>query len=179
MKQPAEIDRPALIERIKSTALLRGTFTLRSGRTSSYYVDKYRFETAPDVLGPIGRMLAAHAVDVDRLAGAELGGVPLVTAASLASGVPSLLVRNQRKDYGTNKQIEGAYAASDRVLLVEDVLTTGGQVLEAADTLRRAGLEVVKIVAVLDRQEGARANVEAVGYAMESLFTLADLGVEA
>lgn len=172
------MDRDALIERIKATALLRGQFTLRSGRTSSYYIDKYRFETVPDVLSALGAMLAARATpETARLAGAELGGIPLVTAASLAGGVPALFVRNRKKDYGTSKQIEGAYAAGDRVLLVEDVLTTGGQVLEAAKTLADAGLRVEKIVAVLDRQEGARENIERAGYAMESLFTLADLRI--
>ena len=171
--------RPQVIDRIKQTALLRGEFTLRSGRKSTYYIDKYRFETQPDVLAALGEMFAAHATEgVDRLAGAELGGIPLVTAAALASGKPTILVRNSKKEYGTNRQLEGVFNPGERVLLVEDVLTTGGQVLEAAAALIDAGLTVVKIVAVLDRLEGARANIEAAGHAMESLFTLDDLGVE-
>ena len=170
--------RQQVIDRIVQTALLRGEFTLRSGRRSSYYIDKYRFETQPDVLAALGDMFNEHVTpDVDRLAGAELGGIPLVTAAALASGKPTILVRNSKKEYGTNRQLEGIFEPGERVLLVEDVLTTGGQVIEAAKLLADAGLTVVKAVAVLDRQEGARANIEAAGHEMASLFTLDDLGV--
>ena len=175
---PNALSRAQVIDRIKQTALLRGDFTLRSGRKSTYYIDKYRFETQPDVLAALGEMFAAFVTpDIDRLAGAELGGIPLVTAAALASGRPSILVRNSKKEYGTNRQLEGVYEKGETVLLVEDVLTTGGQVIEAAQTLADAGLTVAKIVAVLDRQEDARANIEAAGYEMASLFTLDDLGV--
>ena len=168
-----------LIERIRDAALLQGQFTLRSGRTSRYYLDKYRFETQPDILRALGERLAQH-VDgqVDRLAGAELGGIPLVTAVSLATGKPTVLVRNQKKDYGTAKQIEGVLEQGERVLMVEDIATTGGQALEAAHLLSELGAKVVKIVAVIDRQEGARENVEGAGFTFESLFTKADLGIE-
>jgi orotate phosphoribosyltransferase len=167
-----------LIERIKDAALLRGTFTLRSGRTSSYYLDKYLFETQPDILAALGTKFAAHVgKDVNRLAGAELGGIPLVTAAAMATGLPSVLIRNQKKDYGTAKQLEGTLKAGDKVVIVEDIATTGGQVLEAAKVLRDAGAIVVKIVAVIDRQEGARENIEGAGFAFASLFTKTDLGI--
>jgi orotate phosphoribosyltransferase len=167
-----------LIERIKDAALLRGTFTLRSGRTSSYYLDKYLFETQPDILAALGTKFAAHvSKDVNRLAGAELGGIPLVTAAALATGLPTVLIRNQKKDYGTAKQLEGTLKAGDRIVIVEDIATTGGQVLEAAKVLRDAGAIVVKIVAVIDRQEGARENIEGAGFAFASLFTKTDLGI--
>lgn len=168
-----------LIQRIRQTALLTGTFTLRSGRTSSYYLDKYLFETQPDILAAIGQRMAAFAdASIDRLAGAELGGVPLVAAASMASGKPCVFVRNQRKEYGTSKQIEGRLDAGDRVLLVEDVVTSGGQVLEAAKTIYGAGAQVVLIVAVLDRLEGGRENIEKAGYRFHSLFTRGDLGID-
>lgn len=171
--------RQQVIDRIVQTALLRGDFTLRSGRKSSYYIDKYRFETQPDVLAALGEMFAGHVTpEIDRLAGAELGGIPLVTAAALASGKPTILVRNSKKEYGTNRQLEGIFEPGERVLLVEDVLTTGGQVIEAAKILADAGLTVVKIVAVLDRQEDARMNIEAAGHEMASLFTLDDLNVK-
>ncbi|MFA9479467.1 orotate phosphoribosyltransferase [Phycisphaerales bacterium AB-hyl4] len=167
-----------LIQRICDTALLRGEFTLRSGRKSNYYLDKYLFETQPDILQSLGRKFAEHVDDnVDRLAGAELGGIPLVTATAIATGKPTVLIRNQKKDYGTAKQLEGKLEQGDRILIVEDVATTGGQVLEAAKVLEAAGAKIVKIVAVIDREEGARENIEAAGYAFASLFTKASLGI--
>lgn len=170
-----------LIQRLRETALLRGTFTLRSGRVSHYYLDKYLFETQPDILAALGERFASRIADagtVDRLAGAELGGIPLVTAASLACGMPTVLIRNQKKDYGTAKQLEGKLEPGERVVIVEDVATSGGQVLEAAKAIQNAGGEVVRIIAVIDRQEGARQNVEAAGLRFESLFTKTDLGIE-
>jgi orotate phosphoribosyltransferase len=112
-----------------------------------------------------------------RLAGAELGGIPLVSAASMASGLPCLFIRNQKKDYGTAKQLEGKLDCGDRVMIVEDVATTGGQALEAAKVLREGGAEVTAIVSVIDRMEGARENIQAAGIAFDSLFTVADLGI--
>ena len=169
-----------LIQRICEAALLRGEFTLRSGRKSKYYLDKYLFETQPDILKALGEKFATHVKasgKVDRLAGAELGGIPLVTAASMATGLPSVLIRNQKKDYGTAKQLEGVLKKGDRILIVEDIATTGGQVLEAAKVIAEAGATVVKIVAVIDRQEGARENIEKAGFAFAALFTKTDLGI--
>ena len=173
--------REQLIQAISDTSVLRGDFTLRSGRKSTYYIDKYRFATRPEVLREVGRLMAQHAMElkVDRIAGAELGGVPLATAAALASEKPFVLIRNQKKDYGTAKQMEGDLKPGERVLLVEDVLTTGGQVLEAAKTLTDAGAKVVRIVGVIDRLEGARENIEKAGYEMAALVTTKDLGLSA
>ena len=170
--------REQLAQRIAQVSLLHGNFTLRSGRTSTYYLDKYRFETQPDVLIELGKMFATHlSPGVTRIAGAELGAVALAAATGMASGKPFVIIRNQKKDYGTSKLIEGILEAGDRVLIVEDVLTTGGQVLEAAKTLEAAGAKIDKIVSVIDRLEGARENVEGAGYAYESLFTTKDLGI--
>lgn len=167
-----------IAQRIAQVALLRGTFTLRSGRTSHYYLDKYLFSTQPDLLAHLGRMFAERATNgVNKLAGAELGGIPLVTAASLASGLPCIFIRNQKKEYGTNRQLEGKLEKGDKVLLVEDVCTSGGQVLEAAKVIEAHGAEVAKIVATIDREEGARQTLEQAGYVFESLFTKTDLGV--
>ncbi len=173
--------REQLIQAINDTSVLRGEFTLRSGRKSNYYIDKYRFATRPDVLREIGRLMAEHAreLDVDRIAGAELGGVPLAAAAAMAAEKPFVLIRNQKKEYGTAKQMEGELKKGERVLLVEDVLTTGGQVLEAARTLADAGATVTRIVAVIDRMEGARENIEGAGYEMAALVTTKDLGLTA
>ncbi|MFG0306584.1 MAG: orotate phosphoribosyltransferase [Phycisphaerales bacterium JB040] len=171
--------------RLADASLLRGTFTLRSGRTSSYYLDKYRFSTRPEVLRPVGVLLAQRlrtiereaGVTLDRLAGAELGGIPLVTVASLETGLPSIFIRNKKKDYGTAKQLEGELARGDDVVFIEDVATTAGQALEAAETLRQAGANVRAVLTVIDRQEGARENVQGAGFRFEALFTKADLGV--
>lgn len=187
MNAPAPFPDPReLAARIADAALLRGEFTLRSGRTSRYYLDKYRFSTRPEILAPLGTLLAerARAIEsdvgahLDRLAGAELGGIPLVTAASLTTGLPALFVRNTRKDYGTAQRLEGLYEAGDRVVFIEDVATTAGQALEAAGVLREAGLIVLAVLSVIDRQEGARENVEAAGLRFEALFTKADLDID-
>src|SRR4051795_12965071 len=164
--------RDELARRITETALLRGEFTLRSGRKSNYYLDKYRFETQPDVLIELGKLFAEHVTaNVDRIAGAELGAVPLAAATAMACGKPCVFIRNQKKEYGTAKQLEGVLNAGETVMIVEDVLTTGGQVLEAAKTLKEAGAKIDRIVAVIDRLEGARENIEGAGYVFESLFT--------
>src|SRR5881394_1881884 len=167
--------REQLARRIAEVSLLRGEFTLRSGRKSNYYLDKYRFETQPDVLLALGKLFAERVTtSIDRIAGAELGAVPLAAAASMASGKPCVFIRNQKKEYGTAKQIEGILNAGEHVLIVEDVLTTGGQVLEAAKTLSDMGAKIERIVAVIDRMEGARENIERGGFVFESLFTSRD-----
>jgi len=180
------VDRDALAARIAEASLLRGTFTLRSGRTSSYYLDKYRFSTRPEILREVGLLLGERVAQIEaetgdpvaRLAGAELGGIPLVTVAGLNTGKPTIFIRNQKKDYGTAKQLEGEIQPGDRVVFVEDVATTAGQSLEAAQSLADAGARVVAIITVIDRLEGARENVEGAGYRFEALFTKADLGVD-
>ncbi len=170
--------REQLAQRIAEVSLLRGEFTLRSGRKSNYYLDKYRFETQPDVLIELGKMLAAKIpATIDRIAGAELGAVPLAAAAAMYSGKPCVFIRNQKKDYGTAKQVEGILNPGERVVIVEDVLTTGGQVIEAAASLKSTGAIIDRIIAVIDREEGARENIEKAGYTFEALFTTTDLGV--
>ncbi len=167
-----------LAQRILETAVLRGQFTLRSGRVSDYYIDKYLFSTQPDVLAALGEAFATRLPDaVDRLAGAELGGIPLVSAASIASGKPCLFIRNARKDYGTAKQLEGVVLPGDRVAIIEDVCTSGGQVLEAAKTIEAQQAVVAVILATIDREEGAREAIEAAGYSFDALFTRSDLGL--
>lgn len=173
-----------LARAIADVALLKGDFTLRSGRKSKYYLDKYLFSTRPELLAGVGDLLAERigAIEaetpVDRLAGAELGGIPLVTVASLRTGKPCLFLRNAKKDYGTSKKLEGVLEAGDRVVFVEDVATSGGQALESIGDLREAGAEVVAAICVIDRQEGARGVIEAAGVRFESLFTKADMGID-
>jgi len=173
------MDTPTLAAEIRSTALLEGEFTLRSGRKSRYYLDKYLFETQPHLLRALALRLAAFVTpDVQRIAGAELGGIALAAATSLETGIPFVIVRNARKaDYGTGKLIEGRLEAGERVVLVEDIATSGGQAVEAVKTLRGAGAVVDTVVVVIDRQEGGRAVVEAAGCRFEALFTREDLGI--
>jgi orotate phosphoribosyltransferase len=171
--------RQELIRRIKETAYLEGDFTLRSGKKSKYYLDKYLFETCPDILKALGREFARHVTgDVTLVAGAELGGIALAAATAMETGKPWIIVRNSKKDYGTGKLIEGRIAPGDVVLLVEDIATTGGQVLEAAKVITAAGAQVAKIVATIDRKQGAREAITAAGYAFDSLLTKEDLGIK-
>jgi len=168
-----------LIKRVKETSYLEGDFTLRSGKKSKYYLDKYLFETHPDILKALGEEFAKHAGgDVTLIAGAELGGVALAAATAMATDKKWIIVRNSKKDYGTSKMIEGVLKKDDVVLLVEDIATTGGQVLEAAKIITEAGAKVKKIVAVIDRKQGAGENITAAGYKFESIITKEDLGIK-
>lgn len=174
-----------LARQIADLALLRGTFTLRSGRTSNYYLDKYLFSTRPEVLRQLGGLFEQRIAAIERDTGLrvqrspapELGGIPLVTAASLETGIPCIFVRNAKKDYGTAKQMEGKLEPGDRVVVVEDVATTGGQAIEAVKVLRDAGADVLAVIATIDREEGAAANMAAAGVRFEALFTKRDLGI--
>jgi orotate phosphoribosyltransferase len=173
------MDREKLIARIKETAYLEGDFTLRSGKKSKYYLDKYLFETCPDILEALGVEFARHVTDdVTLIAGPELGGIALAASASIASGVNWVIIRNSKKGYGTGKMVEGVLKEGDVVLLVEDIATTGGQVLEAAKVITGAGAKVKKIVAVIDRMQGARENINDAGYEFESIITKLDLGIK-
>jgi orotate phosphoribosyltransferase len=149
---------PGLAAAIRDAALLEGDFVLRSGRRSSYYLDKYRFSTRPDLLRPLGEAIAAavaeHAPDAVRLAAPELGAVPLAAAASLESGLPFVIVRAEAKGYGTANRIEGVFDEGECVCLVEDVVTSGGAALAAVEALRAVGLLVSNAVCVVDREEG-------------------------
>ena len=171
------MDTSELARRIKEVAFLTGDFVLRSGKRSKYYFDKYLFESQPDILAELGRRLAAHADDADVIAGAELGAVSLAAAASMASGKPMAIVRKGRKDHGQSKLIEGAPVKGKRVLLVEDIGTTAGAALEAAEKLTAAEAQITRLVFVIDRMQGARQNVEGAGYAFEALLTKEELGI--
>jgi orotate phosphoribosyltransferase len=174
------MDHAALAKRVKEVALLEGDFTLRSGKKSKFYFDKYLFETQPDVLEAMGREIARRLpADTQRIAGPELGAVALAAAASLASRVPFFIVRNAKKEYGTAKVIEGKLLPGERVVLVEDIVTTGGQVVEAIKNIAAAGAVVTKVIVALDRLEGGRENIVAAapGVAYEPILTKADMGM--
>ena len=143
---------------IVEAAYLEGDFVLRSGRRSRYYLDKYRFETRPDLLRPLGERIAAevreHAPEATRLAAPELGAVALAAAASLESGIPFIIVRKAAKEYGTANRLEGPYESGESVCVIDDVVTSGGALLDSVDALRDAGLVVQTAICVVDREEG-------------------------
>jgi len=169
--------REQLFKRIKETAYLEGDFTLRSGKKSKYYLDKYLFETCPDILRALAVEFARFVTDdVTLIAGAELGGVALAAVTAMETDKNWIIVRNSKKDYGTSKMIEGLLKAGDVVLLVEDIATTGGQVIEAAKIITDAGATVKKIVCVIDRKQGAEENITDAGYDFDSIMTKDDLG---
>ena len=168
----------SLASRIVDAAYLEGDFVLRSGRRSRYYLDKYRFTTEPSLLRDIGEALAARLpAETQRVAGPELGAVPLATAVSLATGHPSVLVRGEAKSYGTERRFEGILHAGDNVVLIEDVVTTGGQAIESAIAMRDSGANVLLVLVVVDREEGAAEAMAEAGFRFEALFTSTSLGV--
>jgi orotate phosphoribosyltransferase len=157
---------------------LEGDFTLRSGKKSKYYMDKYLFETCPDILKALGEEFATHVGDdVTLIAGAELGGVALAAVTAIEANKNWIIVRNSKKGYGTGKMVEGVLKEDDVVLIVEDIATTGGQVIEAAKIITDAGATVKKIVCVIDRRQGAEENVTEAGYKFERIITKEDLGI--
>jgi orotate phosphoribosyltransferase len=175
---PAAIADP-LARQLFDTALLRGTFTLRSGATSDRYFDKYRVTSEPRLLGPIaGRLsdlLDEHAPEAVRIVAPELGAVPLAAALALETGVPYAIVRGKSKDYGTANRIEGPTESGELAVLVEDVVTSGGAALEALQVARDAGLEIRHALCVLDRDGGGREALAGAGVQLHPLLTAADL----
>jgi len=171
--------REQLAHAIKQAAYLEGNFVLSSGKRSKYYLDKWRFETDPALLREIAKALAALLPEPapDRLAGVELGGVPLAAALALETGLPYLIVRREAKGYGTAKEVEGVWNPGERVVLVEDVLTTAGQAINAAQRLANLGLRVERIIYVIDRGEGAEENLRSAGLTPAALFHKSDLGI--
>lgn len=166
-----------LAERVRRAALLEGDFVLSSGERSRFYVDKYLFSTEPELLWELAGALAERLPEgTQRLAGVELGAVPLVVALSLRTGLPYVIVRRDAKEYGTARNIEGTLESGERLVLVEDVVTTGAQALAAARGLAEAGCGVEKLLAVLDRRESPGGEVGE--FAFEALLRMADLGVE-
>jgi orotate phosphoribosyltransferase len=173
------VDRFELAAALREHAYLEGDFVLRSGRRSSYYLDKYRFETRPEVLGPLGEAIADAVREVEpdavRLAGPELGAVALAAAASLASGLPFLIVRKEAKGYGTDNRLEGAYEQGELACLVEDVVTSGGAAISAVEALRESGLTVRRAVCVVDREEGGAEALAKAEVDLRALFRATEL----
>jgi orotate phosphoribosyltransferase len=170
------MDRAELARRIHAAAHLTGTFTLRSGAVSHEYFDKYRFESDPALLRAIADALAPLVPgDVDLLAGLELGGVPLATMLAQVTGIPAVFVRKQAKTYGTCRLAEGAEVEGRALCIVEDVVTSGGAILDAAAELRGRGARLGPVVCVIDREAGGPEKLAVEGLDLRALFTMSEL----
>lgn len=168
-----------LARKISAIARLKGTFRLRSGVTSHEYFDKYRFEADPVLLRAVAELLAPRLpAGYDVLAGLEMGGIPVATLLAQVTGKPALFVRKKAKEYGTCKFAEGGEVRGRRLLIVEDVVTSGGQILESTAALRGEGAIVTDVVCVIDRQAGGRENLQRAGLNLISLFTKENLREE-
>ncbi|WP_194925077.1 orotate phosphoribosyltransferase [Catenulispora pinisilvae] len=165
-----------LAARIHAVSRLTGQFTLRSGRTATEYFDKYRFEADPVLLDEIALRIAALVpAGTEVLAGLEMGGIPVVTALGRHTGLPCAFVRKAAKTYGTCRLAEGAEVAGRRVLVVEDVVTSGGQIVLSTADLRALGADVREALCVIDREQGGAEALAVEGIQLLSLLTADDL----
>jgi orotate phosphoribosyltransferase len=172
----ASTDRDKLAVTIYEASHLTGSFTLRSGVVSSEYFDKYMFESDPVLLRAIAEAMLPLVPDgIDALAGLELGGIPLATMMSQLSGLPARFVRKEAKTYGTCRLAEGGELDGQRLCIVEDVVTSGGAILDAARELRAQGAVIGPVVCVIDRESGGKENLAADGLELHGLFRMHEL----
>lgn len=165
-----------LARRIYERAHLTGEFRLRSGAVSSEYFDKYLLESDPEMLREVGEALIdVLPDDIEAVAGLELGGVPLATMVSQLSGLPALFVRKKAKTYGTCRLAEGGEVTGRRLAVIEDVVSSGGQLIESCAALRDRGGEIAAVVCVIDRETGGADNLAAEGLELRSLLTMSQL----
>lgn len=165
-----------LAKKIYEVTYLRGEFKLRSGQVSNEYFDKYRFEARPEILKEIARQMAPLIPSgTEILAGLEMGGIPIATALSLETGIPCLFVRKKAKDYGTCQFAEGLDPRGKSVCIIEDVITTGGQVILSAEDLKTTGAKVGPVLCVIHRGTGHEPKLEDAGLKMTALMTMKEL----
>ncbi len=172
--QPSGIVRPmqSLPSRIHQCAKLQGSFVLRSGMVTDTYFDKYQFEADPKLLKDIAQSLSSLIpAGTEVLAGLEMGGIPIVTMLSQVTGLPAAFIRKKPKDYGTCKYAEGAPLTGKNFVLVEDVVSTGGAIIDAISKLEADGLAPTSVLCVIDRETGAREAINAAGFEFKALFT--------
>jgi orotate phosphoribosyltransferase len=173
---PSPATAAELARRIYGRSHLTGEFTLRSGAVSHEYFDKYRFESDPGLLRDVAEAVSARLPDrVDALAGLELGGVPIATACSLVCGLPSLFVRKLAKTYGTCQLAEGGPVRGRRLAVIEDVVTSGGQVIDSCRELREQGADIAVVLCVIDREAGGAEALAREGLELRSVFTASEL----
>lgn len=165
-----------LVQLLKESGAVKfGKFVLSSGISSNYYIDIKQASTNPTILKEIAKEMSKFAENYDLVAGLELGAVPLIVALSLETGIPFVIIRKEEKEHGTGKMIEGESVENKKVLLVEDVTTTGASVLKAINVLRKNGAILDKVVSVVDRESGAREKIEREGLKLISLISVKDL----
>jgi orotate phosphoribosyltransferase len=170
------MEKSELAKKMRAVAFLTGQFKLRSGKISSFYWDKYRFESDPLLLSAVvDELQKLLPKSFDKLAGMELGGIPLATGLSLKTGKPCLYVRKTAKTYGTCNLVEGEFQTGETAVVVEDVITVAGQVCTSVKQMRELGLIVRHVVCVIDRQQGGRENLKEIGCSLDSVFTLDEL----
>lgn len=157
---------------IDARCRLHGTFTLRSGQIAHEYFDKYRFEADPGLLQAVAaRVVSLLPAEARLLGGLELGGIPIATMVSQLTGLPALFIRKQAKTYGTGKLAEGFDPAGQHVVLIEDVITTGGAVLAAATAVRELGATVTTVVCAIDRSGGQSRALPEAGIEVRAVLT--------
>jgi len=170
------LSKTELAQEVAKIATLSGEFTLRSGLVSNTYFDKYRFEGAPTLLAPLAKQMALLLPpETEIIAGLELGGVPLVTALSLETGLPAAFVRKEAKTYGTCRAIEGQDVDGKKVTFIEDVITTGGAVSDAYNLAVAEGAEILTVICAIWRGEGAPHIKNTPSLKVAPVFTRADL----
>ena len=170
-------DQKSLIALLKANEVIKyGKFTLSSGRESDYYVDMKKAITDPEILFCVAKIIFNKIKDekIDKIAGPALGAVPIATAVSLHSGVPMLMIRKSKKGYGTSKLVEGHIHEKVRVVVVEDVTTTGNSLLKAIKAVSDNGGLISRAFVVVDREEGAKNNLRSHGIILESLVSISD-----
>lgn len=165
----------SLARRVYDTCHLTGSFLLRSGQTSDEYFDKYLFEAEPGLLREVAEAMVALLPECDVLAGMEMGGIPIATVMSQLTGVPTAFVRKQAKEYGTGRAAEGTSVDGRRVVVIEDVVTTGGALLASCRELRASGAKIDSVVCAIDREQGGRENLAAEGLRLRAALTRRDL----
>lgn len=166
------MDRLTLAKEIYQISNIKGKFTLRSGQQTTEYFDKYLFEAQPKLLSEIARQLVAFIPNnINTLAGLEMGGIPIATALSLQTDIPLVFVRKEAKTYGTCKLAEGGEIKDKRLLIIEDVVTSGGAIIDAVNQLRKLGAIVDQAICVIDREGSGTANLNNIGVKLISLFT--------
>lgn len=170
------MNRNELAKSIFDISHLTGEFLLRSGKISNEYFDKYRFESKPEILKEIAEQMAKLLPkDFDYLAGLEMGGIPIATAISFACGKPAVFVRKKAKEYGTCQLAEGADIKGKKIVIIEDVITSGGQVIISTKELKELGAEIDTVLCVIDREQGGREALTDAGLKLNALFTMTEL----
>lgn len=166
----------AVAKQVMETAFITGEFLLRSGQISNEYFDKYRFEAKPALLKQVAELMVPLIPEgTELLAGLEMGGIPLATMLGQLTGIETVFVRKKPKEYGTRQFAEGNDVSGKRVVIIEDVITSGGQLLLSAADLREAGAQITDAVAVIDRESGGISAAQEIGIDLQCVFTMSEL----